>query len=222
MRPADLLSVADDLVSTRSRKPRQSNLRRAVSTAYYAMFHCLARCCADTLVGSRSADRSRPAWRQVYRALEHGFAKNSCRNQTIIKRFPKDIEDFANTFLLIHEAQQGCRDATYEPSRFPVAVPYPSPHRATPAYVVVTSSDLDTSRNKASVSGLSWTSRNTFVSLQEKRHLADYDPFSQFTKLEVNSDIAATRDAIERFQSVPIKDRRAFAVFVLFKSRPDP
>ena len=61
--------------------------------------------------------------------------------------------------LLIHEAQQGCRDATYEPSRFPVAVPYPSPHRATPAYVVVTSSDLDTSRNKASVRGLSWISR---------------------------------------------------------------
>ena len=65
-------------------------------------------------------------------------------------------------FLLIHEAQQGCRDATYEPSRFPVAVPYPSPHRATPAYVVVTSSDLDTSRNKASVSGLSWISRYVF------------------------------------------------------------
>ena len=69
-------------------------------------------------------------------------------------------------FLLIHEAQQGCRDATYEPSRFPVAVPYPSPHRATPAYVVVTSSDLDTSRNKASVSGLSWISRFGFVRIQ--------------------------------------------------------
>ena len=66
-------------------------------------------------------------------------------------------------YLLIHEAQQGCRDATYEPSRFPVAVPYPSPHRATPAYVVVTSSDLDTSRNKASVSGLSWISRFGYV-----------------------------------------------------------
>ena len=68
-----------------------------------------------------------------------------------------------NQFLLIHETQQGCRDVTYEPSRFPVAVPYPSPHRATPAYVVVTSSDLDTSRNKASMSGLSWISRNQFV-----------------------------------------------------------
>lgn len=156
MRSDDLLSVADDLVSTTSRKPRQTNLRRAVSTAYYAMFHCLARCCADTLIGSRSADRSRPAWRQVYRALEHGFAKNSCKNQTIMKKFPKDIEDFANTF----------------------------------------------------------------VSLQRKRHSADYDPFSQFTKLEVKSDISATRDTIERFQSTPIKDRRAFAAFVLFKSRP--
>ena len=70
-----------------------------------------------------------------------------------------------NAILLIHEAQQGCRDATYEPSRFPVAVPYPSPHRATPAYVVVTSSDLDTSRNKASVSGLSWINRNAIARL---------------------------------------------------------
>ena len=69
----------------------------------------------------------------------------------------------ANNILLIHEAQHGCRDATYEPSRFPVAVPYPSPHRATPAYVVVTSSDLDTSRNKASVSGLSWITRNNIA-----------------------------------------------------------
>ena len=73
--------------------------------------------------------------------------------------------------LLIHEAQQGCRDATYEPSRFPVAVPYPSPHRATPAYVVVTSSDLDTSRNKASVSGLLWISRKAIGQRFIRRHL---------------------------------------------------
>ena len=77
-------------------------------------------------------------------------------------RLPAPALPSAYCFLLIHEAQQGCRDATYEPWRFPVAVPYPSPHRATPAYVVVTSSDLDTSRNKASVSGLSWISRYCF------------------------------------------------------------
>ena len=154
----DLLNTADDLVSGtgKARKPRQSNLRRAVSTAYYAMFHCLASCCADTLVGSQGADRSKPAWRQVYRALEHGFAKNSCRNQSIVKKFPKEIEDFANAF----------------------------------------------------------------VALQEKRHSADYDPLSSFSKLEVISDIAATRQTIKSFRSVHIKDRRAFAAFVLFKTRP--
>ncbi len=155
MRPDDLLSVADELISAKSRKPRQSNLRRAVSTAYYAMFHCLAKCCADSLVGSRSADRSKSAWRQAYRALEHGFAKNSCKNQDVVKKFPKDIEDFANTF----------------------------------------------------------------VSLQEKRHFADYDPFARFTKLEVKSDISSARDAIERFKSSPIKDRRAFSTFVSLKHR---
>ena len=80
---------------------------------------------------------------------------------------PNTYKDNTLNFLLIHEAQQGCRDATHEPSRFPVAVPYPSPHRATPAYVVVTSSDLDTSRNKASVSGLSWISRLFFVPLED-------------------------------------------------------
>lgn len=155
----DLLNTAEELVSgaVTNRRPRQSNLRRAVSTAYYSMFHCLASCCADTLVGSRSADRSKPAWRQVYRALEHRLAKERCKNQDKIKKFPKEVEDFANAF----------------------------------------------------------------VSLQEKRHSADYDPFSQFTKLEVKSDIASTRDVIKRFRAVPIKDRRAFAVFVLFKTRPD-
>lgn len=155
----DLLNTADDLVSGTgtARKPRQSNLRRAVSTAYYAMFHCLASCCADTLVGSHNADRSKPAWRQIYRAVEHGTAKNSCKNQNIVKKFPKEIEDFANAF----------------------------------------------------------------VSLQEKRHSADYDPFPSFSKLEIKNDISATRETIKAFRSSPIKDRRAFAAFVLFKIRSD-
>ena len=89
--------------------------------------------------------------------LDDVFPINSRKINNIKKSYPNIA--LTILLLLIHEAQQGCRDATYEPSRFPVAVPYPSPHRATPAYVVVTSSDLDTSRNKASVSGLSWISR---------------------------------------------------------------
>lgn len=156
----DLLRTADDLVAGAggSKRPRQSNLRRAVSTAYYAMFHCLAHCCATTLVGGPNADRSEPAWRQAYRALEHGQVKRSCANKDLLSKFPQEIQDFASEF----------------------------------------------------------------VSMQAKRHLADYDPFSTFAKLEVQTQIATARSMIEGFQTVPVKHRRAFAVYVLFRTRAGP
>ena len=150
------MQTAEDLIAARNGKPRQSNLRRAVSAAYYALFHCLARCCADLLVGGAGADRSKPAWKQVYRALDHGLAKNNCKNQETIKKFPKEIEDFANMF----------------------------------------------------------------VALQTKRHMADYDPDARFYKSEVRQDVAEAADVMDRFKDVPLKDRRAFAAYVLFKSRP--
>ena len=63
------------------------------------MFHCLAKCCADLLIGGTGADRSDPAWRQVYRALEHGAASRACKDNETLKKFPKDIEDFGNMFV---------------------------------------------------------------------------------------------------------------------------
>lgn len=150
-----MLKTADDLVTSRSGKPRQSNLRRAASTAYYALFHCLAKCAADLLVGGKSATRSEEAWIQVYRALEHGAAKTACKNQGIIKKFPREIEDFANAF----------------------------------------------------------------VTMQTKRHKADYDPSETLYKSSVIQDIANVRGVISGFQGVSVKDRRAFAAYVLFKTR---
>ena len=44
--------------------------RRAVSTAYYAVFHALARCCADELWGA--SGRASKEYERVYRALDHG------------------------------------------------------------------------------------------------------------------------------------------------------
>lgn len=61
---------------------------------------------------------------------------------------------------------------------------------------------------------------NEFVSMQAKRHAADYDPSAQFYKSAVVQDIANVRNVIDRFQKVATKDRRAFAVLVLFKVRP--
>ena len=133
----------------------QAYLRRAVSTAYYALFHMLAQCCADLLIGSAGAARSRPAWNQTYRALEHAFAKQACLNKQIIAKFPQEIQDFANMF----------------------------------------------------------------IQMQIERHNADYDPDKRFFKSAVLVNIAACEVAIADFANAPLKDRRAFAAWVLLKQR---
>lgn len=153
--PDDFVAVSRRMVRLQNGRPSQAVLRRALSTAYYALFHTLARCGADLLVGGSGASRSTQAWRQVYRALEHGAAGNACRNGEMLSKFPKEIEDFANMF----------------------------------------------------------------VTMQDKRHKADYDPTENFWKSSVIQDINAVEQAIKGFKTAPLKDRRAFAAYVLFKIR---
>ena len=98
MRPDDLLRIAADLAEGGAGRPRRTDLCRATSTAYYALFHCLARTCADMLAGRSGTNRSQSAWHQVYRALDHGEAKKRCEQNHIMRRFPAGIRDFAETF----------------------------------------------------------------------------------------------------------------------------
>ncbi len=107
------LATAEELAgSNRRGRPRETNLRRAVSTTYYALFHCLAVCCADMLVGGSGSNRSRPAWRQTYRALQHGTARKRCQRRDIIRRFPTAIQDFARVFS---DMQSKRHAADYDP-----------------------------------------------------------------------------------------------------------
>ena len=113
MTSADFIATARDLAQAGTRgRPRQTNLRRAVSTTYYALFHAIAGCCADTLVGGPSSDRSEGAWLQVYRALEHGYARRRCAHRDI-EKFPIEIQDFANQFV---QMQQERHRADYSPT----------------------------------------------------------------------------------------------------------
>ncbi len=68
-----LLSLAEDLQSQDVRSAVFR--RRAVSTAYYAVFHALARLCADELIGKNG--RSSRDYERVYRALDHGPLKSA-------------------------------------------------------------------------------------------------------------------------------------------------
>jgi hypothetical protein len=50
--PSDLLSQARHLLVREPRRPRQASLRRAISTAYYALFHLLTSQASRMLVSS--------------------------------------------------------------------------------------------------------------------------------------------------------------------------
>lgn len=92
-------------------KPRQADLRRAVSTAYYAVFHELARTCAYALVGKTKSRRPNKAWVEVYRGLEHGSVKNACKGAQNVA-FPQEIKDFADAFEQLQAARHR---ADYDP-----------------------------------------------------------------------------------------------------------
>lgn len=155
VKPLDLIATAKRLVDERSsRRPRQADLKRAVSTAYYAMFHYLCRTCADCIVGTKAADRSEPAWSQVYRSRDHGHAKRQCAHRRI-EAFPKQVEDFANQFRMSQTA----------------------------------------------------------------RHEADYDPHRVFRLSEAIEHIESSEQAIRDLRDLPIKDRRAVAVWLILKPR---
>lgn len=116
MNSGDLIRIARHLaagsVGSRRGRPRQTDLCRAVSATYYAMFHALAQCCADLVAGSSHAARSQPAWRQTYRALEHGLARSQCDNQVMMRRFPLEIREFGRVFV---EMQRERHAADYDP-----------------------------------------------------------------------------------------------------------
>lgn len=93
------------------KKPKQANLRRAVSAAYYAVFHALAKTCADALVGASKARRPNKAWVEVYRGIDHGVVKNACISASKIA-FPQKILDFSDAFRQLQDARHS---ADYDP-----------------------------------------------------------------------------------------------------------
>ena len=104
MRALDFIEVARTLAQPAKRgRPPQIELRRAVSSTYYALFHCLAATGAETLVGRAGAA---PAKRQTYRALQHGTAKQRCRKTAVMNQVPPEIQAFA-VYVLLHDRRVG-------------------------------------------------------------------------------------------------------------------
>ena len=102
MNPQGLMEVARALAESGHAPPTQARRRRAVSTAYYAMFHCLAAAAADLFIGTVRS----PAWHRTYRALEHGRARSACRQAQTMREFPAEIRDFADVLIVLQIERQ--------------------------------------------------------------------------------------------------------------------
>ena len=107
-----LLEIAARLTQLDQGRPRRTSLRRAISSAYYAVFHALAGLCANQLVGfSKDWDFYVP----IYRTLDHARAKEVFKR--ISGKHGSQIAFIGQTFTLLQERRH---TADYDPSPFPL------------------------------------------------------------------------------------------------------
>ena len=90
-------------------QPSQGALRRAISTAYYAMFHALASSNADIIVGTKTRS-NQSDWTAIYRSLRHFRAENPLYGWPHL--FSQPVQNFA---VIIAGIKKQREDADYNP-----------------------------------------------------------------------------------------------------------
>lgn len=86
--PDHLLDQADRLVGPPAGgAPRQADLRRAISNAYYAVFHAVVTEAADQLAGR--TQRHSPRYALVYRSVDHGRLRAVCNGIKELQNWKK-------------------------------------------------------------------------------------------------------------------------------------
>ena len=117
MNPLDLIALAralvDGVIMRNAVSPTQTELRRAVSSAYYAMFHTLAASNANSRLEHRrltasAGPGSKPTAPQIIAQV-----RNKLSRAGLGGRFPAAIDDFGEVFVA---AQQARHSADYDPN----------------------------------------------------------------------------------------------------------
>jgi hypothetical protein len=70
-----------------SGRPRQADLKRAISTAYYAIFHAAMGAAADQIVGTDR--RTQSLYALVYRSADHAALRMLCQELSRLTVAPK-------------------------------------------------------------------------------------------------------------------------------------
>ena len=77
LNPDHLFEQANKLVTIQAGPPRQVDIRRAISAAYYATFHAAITAAADQFIGVTNRDTSR--YGLVYRSVSHAWLRDLCK-----------------------------------------------------------------------------------------------------------------------------------------------
>jgi len=156
--------------------PRQADLRRAISNAYYAVFHAVVTEAADDLIGR--THRTQPRYTMVYRSIDHRSLRSLCE---LVERIDKSGKK--------------------NPKKLEVSSRYLP-------YVPKGGFGPDLLALAAAV-----------VELQEKRHLADYDPSYRVSTSDAKAAVATSQDALSRLRNAGRTARRVFLALLIFSPR---
>jgi hypothetical protein len=77
LNPNHLFEQANKLITIQAGPPRQVDIRRAISAAYYATFHATITAAADQFIGITNRDTNR--YGLVYRSVSHAWLRDLCR-----------------------------------------------------------------------------------------------------------------------------------------------
>lgn len=164
--PPSLFSTARLLLGENNAgAPNQTRLRRAVSTAYYALFHSILRQATNSFVGARH--RGTPRYETFYRGFEHRKMKESCASIDKPTLGPK-----AQRALGTQAASEEIRDVA-----------------------------------------------SAFVTLQERRHWADYAPSGRITRAEARDLVDLAALGASQLTAAGDEERKNFLAYLMLDVR---
>lgn len=127
LNPDHLFDQANGLTARAGRKPRQVDLRRAISAAYYGLFHLTLIAMCDVLVGQNQ--RGQPRYTLIYRSIDHRALKTLCKavSRHILGHVPElkyqpyfpssgfgqNLRDYCSTIVSLQDERHR---ADYDPS----------------------------------------------------------------------------------------------------------
>ena len=113
LQPTTLIDSADNSVNNAlPGRPTRETIHRAVSTAYYAVFHAISASNADVQHGVPTNTASARAWTNTYRRMRHNFAARSLNSHLF--HLTPGARFLANSFTNLKAARE---TADYDPNR---------------------------------------------------------------------------------------------------------